>query len=87
VALKNIAKLDAFVNKEQQSVIQMKEEYHVRFTTILQIIYQRERLTYFSNHIVITFNLANKGKKMNWCSIMLTQMSIDLTWWLNIKNK
>jgi hypothetical protein len=65
----------------------MKEEYHVRFTTILQIIYRRERLTYFSNHIVITLNLANKGKKINWCSIILTQMSIELTQWIKHKKQ
>jgi hypothetical protein len=27
-------------------------------------------------------NLANKGKKINWCSVMLTQMSIELTRWI-----
>jgi hypothetical protein len=40
----------------------MKEEYHAKFATILQIIYQCERLAYFSNRIAITLNLANKGK-------------------------
>jgi methenyltetrahydromethanopterin cyclohydrolase len=40
VALKNIARVDAFVNKEQWSVIRMKEEYPAKFPTILQIIYQ-----------------------------------------------
>jgi hypothetical protein len=54
----------------------MKEKCHAKFATILQIIYQRERLTYFSNHIAIALNLANMGKKINWCFIMLTQMSI-----------
>jgi hypothetical protein len=60
----------------------MKEVYHAKFVTILQIIYQQERLAYFNNHIAITWNLANKGKKINWCSIMLTKMSIKLTWWI-----
>jgi hypothetical protein len=63
----------------------MKEKYHVRFATILQIIYQRERLAYFNNHTTITLNLANKRKKLNWCSIMLTQMSIRLTRWIEHK--
>ncbi len=45
------------------SIIQMKEEYHAKLATILQIIYQHERLAYFNNHIAITLNLANKGKK------------------------
>jgi len=57
------------------------EEYHTKFVLILQIIYQQERLIYFNNHIAITLNLANNGKKINWCSIMLTQMSIELTLW------
>jgi len=30
--LKNIVKLDAFVNKEQWSMIWMKEDYHAKFT-------------------------------------------------------
>jgi hypothetical protein len=52
-----------FINKEQWNIIQMKEEYHAMFVVaILQIIYQRERLAYCSNHFAISFNLANKGK-------------------------
>jgi len=43
----------------------MNEEYHAKFATILQIIYQWERLVYLNNPIAITFNLANKGKKIN----------------------
>lgn len=72
---------DAFVNKEQWSVIRMMEKYHARFATIMQIIYQREKSAYFSNHIAITFNLENKGKKINYYFIILTQMSKELTQW------
>jgi len=35
VVFKNVVRLDAFVNKEQWSMIQMKEEYHTRFIAIL----------------------------------------------------
>jgi hypothetical protein len=35
VALKNIAGPDAFINKEQWNMIQMKEEYHAKFVTNL----------------------------------------------------
>jgi hypothetical protein len=38
--MKNITRLDAFVNKEQWNVIRMKEDYHAKFTMVLQIIYQ-----------------------------------------------
>ncbi len=33
-------------------------------------------------NIVIIMNLANKGKKSNWCFTMLTQMLIELTQWI-----
>jgi hypothetical protein len=60
----------------------MKEEYHARFATILQIIYQQERLIYFNNRIAIILNLANKGKNINQCFIMLTKMIIKLIEWI-----
>jgi hypothetical protein len=78
---KNIAKLNAFVNNIYWNVIQIKEEYHDKFAIILKIIFQREKFAHFNNHITITFDLAKKGKKINKCSIMLTQMSIELTQW------
>jgi hypothetical protein len=43
----------------------MKEEFHAIFSAILQILYQRERLTYFNNQIAITFDLANRGQHVN----------------------
>jgi hypothetical protein len=39
VTFKNIAGLNSFVNKEQWSIIWMKEEYQAKFVAILQIIY------------------------------------------------
>jgi hypothetical protein len=60
----------------------MKEEFHVRFIAILQKTYQRKRLVYFSNRIIITFDLANRGQPINCCSIMLTQLLVKLTCWI-----
>jgi hypothetical protein len=57
----------------------MKGEFHARFATILQILYQRERLVYFNNRIAITFDLANKGQPINWCSVVLTKLLVGLT--------
>ncbi len=37
--LKKIASPHAFMENEQWSVVCMKEEFHARFATILQIIY------------------------------------------------
>jgi hypothetical protein len=53
------------VENEQWSVVCMKEEFHARFATILQIIYQQEKLAYFSNKIVLIFYLANRGEPIN----------------------
>jgi hypothetical protein len=43
----------------------MKKEFHAKFATILQILYQKEWLTYFNNRIVISFDLAT-------CNIVLS---------------
>jgi hypothetical protein len=63
--LKRIARPHAFVENEQWSVVRMKEEFDARFVTILQILYQREKLVYFSNQIAITFDLTNRGQPIN----------------------
>jgi hypothetical protein len=60
----------------------MKEEFHARFATILQILYQKKMLTYFNNQIVITFDLINRGQLVKWSSIMLTQLLVELIRWI-----
>jgi hypothetical protein len=60
--LKRIARPYAFVENEQWNVVHMKKEFHARFATILQIIYFRKKLIYFSNPTAITFDLANRGQ-------------------------
>jgi hypothetical protein len=50
----------------------MKKEFHARFATLLQIIYQQMWLAYFSNQIATTFDLANKGQPINQRFIVLT---------------
>jgi hypothetical protein len=63
------------------AVVFMKEEFHAKFAAILQILYQKEQLAYFNNKIAKTFDLANKGQPINWCSTMLTQLLIELPCW------
>jgi hypothetical protein len=43
---------------------------------------KREMFVYFNNWITITFDLANKGQHVNECSIMLTQLLVELTRWI-----
>jgi len=85
--LKKITSPHAFVKNERWSTFHMKEEFHVRFVAILQIIYQQEKLAYFSNRIAITFDMANKGQLMNWCSIVLTKFLVKFTCWTKCKKK
>jgi len=53
IVFKRITNPNVFVENEQWSVICMKEDFHPRFATILQIIYQREQVGYFSNLIAL----------------------------------
>jgi hypothetical protein len=65
IVLKKIVGPNEFVENEQWSVICMKEKFHPKFATILQIIYQQKQFSYFNNHIIITFDLANKAHHVN----------------------
>jgi hypothetical protein len=84
-ALKRI--IGPHAENEHWSVVRMKEEFHVRFITNLWTFYQREKLAYFNNQIVITFDLANRGQPINWCSIMLTQLLVELICWIEHQKK
>jgi hypothetical protein len=44
--------------------------------------YLQAREVSFNNQITITFNLTNKGKNVNFYSIVLTHMFIELTRWI-----
>jgi len=65
IVLKKIVGPNEFVENEQWSVICMKEKFRPIFATILQISYQRKQFSYFSSHIIITFDLANKVQHVN----------------------
>jgi hypothetical protein len=67
IVLKKIIGPNEFVENEQWSVICMKEKFHPRFATILQISYQWKQFSYFSNHIIITklYNLPNNAQHVN----------------------
>jgi hypothetical protein len=44
-------------------------------------VYLWEKITYFSNEIIITFSNATQGITVNWCNIMLTQLGVEFTQW------
>jgi len=53
IFFKRIMSSYVFVENEQWSVICIKEDFHPRFVTILQIMYQQEQVGYFSNLITL----------------------------------
>ncbi len=45
------------------------------------MIYQTEKVTYFSNKNAITLMTAEKGKKVVWAQIMYNSLCSELDWW------
>ncbi len=43
--------------------------------------------SYFNNWIVITFDLANKGQPINWCSILLILLLVESTRWTECQKR
>jgi hypothetical protein len=63
IVFKNIVGLDAFINKEQWNIIWMKEEYHTKTTTILQINYQHEWLLTLITTLPLLSIWQKKGRR------------------------
>ncbi len=52
--------------------------YLVRSPTIIFVVYQREKVTYFNNKNAITMMRAEKGKKVDWVQIMYNSLCSEL---------
>jgi hypothetical protein len=66
----HIALLGTYVNGEQWSVDKMKNPYDILFLALVQIIYHKDKLWYFSNKSVISIMMAIKGKYVHCTDIM-----------------
>lgn len=64
--LQCIALLVAYVNIEQWSVSKMKQHYDICLPTLIQIIYQKDKVYYFNNIIAISIMITMKGKIVDW---------------------
>jgi len=53
----------------------------IRYPTIISIIYQREKVQYFSNKNVITLVWAKKGYKVDWAQIIFNSLCSELDRW------
>jgi hypothetical protein len=60
-----ITLLGAYVNIEQWSVNKMKEPYDIHLLAFIQIIYQKDKVYYFSNRNAISIMTIVKGKEVD----------------------
>ncbi len=55
--------------------------YFVKYLAIISIIYQKEKVQYFSNKNAITLMMAEKGQKVDWAQIIFISMCSELDRW------
>ncbi len=55
--------------------------YSIRYLAIISVIYQREKVQYFSNKHAITLVRAKKGQKVDWAQIIFNNLFNELDRW------
>ncbi len=55
--------------------------YSIRYPIIIFMIYQKEKVTYFSNKNAITLMRIEKGKKVDWAQIIYNNLCSELDRW------
>ncbi len=63
-----------YVNTKKWSVRKMKEPYDIHLPAFIQIIYQRNKVCYFSNINAISIMITLKGKEVNWIDTLFKQL-------------
>ncbi len=62
--------------------------YFVGYPTIISVIYQNEKVKYFSNKNAITLMRAKKGQKVDWAQIIFNSLCSELDrWYKYVKEK
>ncbi len=65
----------------------MKSEYANRIVVILPIIYQKDKVQYFSNKFVMMISRAHHGESINWVAIMYSQLVKEFFRWEKCQKK
>ncbi len=73
--------LDTYNTNEGWVVKKMKSEYANRIVAILPIIYQKDKVQYFSNKSAMMISRADHGESINWAIIMFSQLVKELIRW------
>lgn len=76
--LKKIFLLYAYVRIEQWSVENMKMRYDIKFLVLIQVIYWKDKVCYFSNKNEISMMKINRGETVNQVEIMFKTLFKEL---------
>ncbi len=71
-----LAHANSFI--DQWNVKNLGLPYFVKYPTIISVIYQKEKVQYFSNKIVVTLVKIKKGEKIDWAYIIFNSMCSEL---------
>jgi hypothetical protein len=61
--------------------------YFVKYLAIIFVIYQKEKVQYFSNKNVITLVKTKKGQKVDWAHIIFNCLCSELDRWYKYINE
>ncbi len=83
VALVDIANriLNTYNTNEGWVVKKMRSKYANKIAAILPIIYQKDKVQYFSNKSIMMISKADHGEFVNWAAIMYSQLVNELIEW------
>jgi hypothetical protein len=73
--------LDTYNTNERWVVKKMRSKYANRIGAILPIIYQKDKVQYFSNKYAMMISKADHGEFVNWEAIMFSQFIKELIKW------
>ncbi len=73
--------LDTYNTNEGWVTKKMKSKYANRIVAILLIIYQKDKVQYFSNKFVVIISKTDHGKSINWAAITYSQLVKKLIKW------
>ncbi len=72
---------DTYNTNERWVVKKMRLKYANKIVAILPIIYQRDKVQYFSNKFAMMISRINHGEFVDWATIMYFQLVKELIKW------
>jgi hypothetical protein len=73
--------LDTYNTNEGWVVKEMRSEYDNKIVAILPIMYQKDKVQYFSNKSIMMISRIDHGEFVNWVAIMYSQLVKELIKW------